>query len=116
MARAGLVLLNIDELTLRHSRNNNFQQDPTETTTSRTANRIDCAKRTYSTVALANMPEVPHRDPEYSDNTPKKRKREDIDDFSPKKKSRWGVLISQGELATCVNECAFILRPAVTLQ
>ncbi len=62
------------------------------------------------------MPEVPRREPEYSDNTPKKRKREDVEDFSEKKKSRWGILISQGELSTRVNKCAFILRPAVTLQ
>ncbi|XP_057186960.1 ankyrin repeat and SOCS box protein 5b isoform X1 [Triplophysa rosa] len=45
------------------------------------------------------MPEVPCRDPECSENTPKKRKREDIDGFSPKKKSRWGILTSQGSWA-----------------
>ncbi|XP_056587313.1 ankyrin repeat and SOCS box protein 5b isoform X3 [Triplophysa dalaica] len=45
------------------------------------------------------MPEVPCRDPEYSENTQKKRKREDIDGFSPKKKSRWGILTSQGSWA-----------------
>ncbi|KTF91128.1 hypothetical protein cypCar_00028282, partial [Cyprinus carpio] len=46
------------------------------------------------------MPEVPCGEPKYSDNTPKKRKREDVDDFSENKKSRWGILISQGELST----------------
>lgn len=54
------------------------------------------------------MPEVPCREPEHSDNTARKRKREDVDEFSAKKKSRWGVLISQGELSTRVNKCAFI--------
>ncbi|XP_021330425.1 ankyrin repeat and SOCS box protein 5b isoform X4 [Danio rerio] len=45
------------------------------------------------------MPEVPCREPEHSDNTARKRKREDVDEFSAKKKSRWGVLISQGSWA-----------------
>ncbi|XP_026135187.1 ankyrin repeat and SOCS box protein 5-like isoform X4 [Carassius auratus] len=45
------------------------------------------------------MPEVPRREPQYSDNISKKRKRKDVDDLSEKKKSRWGILISQGSWA-----------------
>ncbi|XP_053358261.1 ankyrin repeat and SOCS box protein 5b isoform X3 [Clarias gariepinus] len=45
------------------------------------------------------MPEVPGAEHERSGNTSKKRKQENLDELSARKKSRWGILTSQGSWA-----------------
>ncbi|KAL2097450.1 hypothetical protein ACEWY4_006657 [Coilia grayii] len=45
------------------------------------------------------MPEVPVRESELTEKTPKKRPLEDIYDYHPRKKSCWGILTSQGSWA-----------------